>query len=260
MNKPVNWRQVWEQRSKASASDFQLDRGRDPHDQETEKLSEQNLINFIEPQATQKILDAGCGTGVNIRRIHSRVTRIIAMDYSVGSISRCKRNIEANRIENAQIYTGSVTAIPLPDRCVDKILCMSVLQYLNEQEVRRAFQEFLRVLVPGGMIILHVKNFSSLYWSTLWPAKKVIAFFKGRAQIEYVRRFYWYVNELTRLGCVVREYDSYNLLTLDLMPQRLFSSVRGFEIRHHDGWVFSSPFARRHGAELLIKATTPRVS
>lgn len=254
MSRPVNWRQVWEQRSKAARSDFQLDRGRKPHDQETENISEEQLVNFIDPGATETLLDAGCGTGVNILRLGSRVTKIIGMDYSLGSLGRCRRTIQENGIRNAEIYAASVTAIPLPDRCVDRILCMSVLQYLDEREVRRTIREFLRVLAPGGTIILHVKNFSSLYWLTLRPAKKAIAFFRGRAQIEYVRRFQWYVDELTRLGCAVREYDSYNLLTFDLMPERLVSAVRGFEIRHHNGAFFRSRFVRRHGAELLLKA------
>ena len=33
------------------------------------------------------------------------------------------------------------------------------------------FGEFVRVLTPGGIMILHVKNSFSLYWSTLWGVK-----------------------------------------------------------------------------------------
>jgi ubiquinone/menaquinone biosynthesis C-methylase UbiE len=257
MNTSVDWKQVWEERSKAAASDFQLDRGRSPHDDETEQMSEKLLINFIEPNTSEIVLDAGCGTGVNILRLHSRVAELIGMDYSSGSLGRCEKRLREQAIKNARVHVGSVTAIALPDCCVDKVLCMSVLQYLDEREVYQAFGEFIRVLRPGGVIVLHVKNLSSLYWSTLWPAKKMTAYLKGRGKIEYVRQFKWYVRKLAALGCIVLDYDSFNLLTIDVMPEKVVSSLRGFEIRHHNGRFFGNMFVRRHGAELMIKARTP---
>lgn len=257
MKSPVDWKQVWEQRSRGSISDFQLDRGRHAHDQEIENLSERELIEFIEPGASETVLDAGCGTGVNILRVHSRVRKVIGIDYSSGSLDRCQKRIQEHGIANAQVRTASVTSIPLPDRSVDKILCMSVLQYLDQREFRQAVMEFVRVLTPGGIIILHVKNLSSLYWLTLWPAKKLTRFLKGRGQIEYVRHFQWYVNELRSLGCSILGYDSFNLLTIDKMPPRLVSFVRGFELRHHNNFLFRNLLVRRYGAELMIKARTP---
>lgn len=253
MTGSVNWRQVWEKKSSGSLSDFELDRGRSPHDQEIENLAEQRLVNFIEPKEFETLLDAGCGTGVNILRLHSRVQNIIGIDYAQGSLERCQKTIQAHNIKNAHACIGSITAIPLPDCSVNKILALSVLQYLDDKEVRQALREFARVLTPGGTVILHVKNLSSLYWSTLWAAKKAKSFLGGNTRIEHLRSFQWYVNELESLDCNILDYDSFNLLTVDVMPVRLVSAVRRFEIKHHGDLVFRSPFVRRHGAELLLK-------
>src|SRR5579863_4378759 len=163
----VNWRLVWEDKSKGDVSDFELDRGTSPRDREIENLSEQELINFIEPGPSEILLDTGCGTGVNILRLHSQVRNIVGIDFAWGLLERCQKRIEAHRIKNAHLCHASATAIPLPDGSVDRILCLSVMQYLNDDEFRQALREFVRVLTPGGVIILHVKNLSSLYWSTL---------------------------------------------------------------------------------------------
>jgi ubiquinone/menaquinone biosynthesis C-methylase UbiE len=258
MSNSFKWRQVWEDNSKANVPDFELDRGISPRDREIETLSEQEHINFIEPGEFDAVLDAGCGTGVNILRLHSRVRSIMGIDYASGSLERCRKRIQAHKIQNAQVCLASLTAIPLPDHSVNKILCLSVLQYLDDEEVRHALREFVRVLVPEGIIILHVKNSSSLYWSTLQVAKKIKALLGGAKRAYYVRSFGWYVNELGSLNCRILDYKSFNLLTLDVMPRRLVCFLQGFELRYQTGFLSRLPFVRRHGADLKIKAAVDR--
>jgi SAM-dependent methyltransferase len=129
-----------------------------------------------------------------------------------------------------------------------------VLQYLDDGEVRQAFKEFARVLGPGGILVLHVKNASSLYWTSLGVAKKLKSLLGRAATAYHVRPFRWYVNELESLNCRVLGYKSFNLLTLDRMPRKLTYFLQGAELRHHGGWLFRIPFVRRHGADLKIRA------
>src|SRR5204862_6341344 len=98
---------------------------------------------------------------------HSRVKRIIGMDYADGAVQRCEERVRSAEIKNVELMQGSITNVPLPDRSVDKVLCMSVLQYLDDGQVRSAFREFARLLTGDRILILHVKNLSSLYLSTL---------------------------------------------------------------------------------------------
>lgn len=245
---------MWEDKSKENVPDFQLDRGISPRDLEIETLSEQELVTFIEPRKSDAVLDAGCGTGVNILRLHSRVRSIVGIDYAWGLLERCQKRIQAHEIGNARLCNASTTAIPLPDRSVDRVLCLSVMQYLNDEEFRRALREFVRVLAPGGVVILHVKNLSSLYWSTLWIAKKLKAFLGISTRIEYFRSFRWYVSELESANYRILDYNSFNLLTLEGMPKGMLSFFQRFELRHHNTPLLRTPLLRRHGAELKIKA------
>lgn len=149
MNTAINWRRFWEDNSTEDVPDFKLDHGISPREYAIEKLSERELLDFIEPKPHETLLDAGCGTGANILSLHSRVRNIIGIDFAQGSLERCQKKIHAHRIENVQVYLSGVTALPLPDCSVDKILCLSVLQYLDDDEVRQALREFVRVLLPG---------------------------------------------------------------------------------------------------------------
>jgi ubiquinone/menaquinone biosynthesis C-methylase UbiE len=258
MTDMASWKQVWEQQSRADVPDFELDRGMSPRDRETEDLSEKELISFIEPGELEVLLDAGCGTGLNIVRLHSRVRSIVGIDFAWGSLERCRSRVQAHQARNAQICQASISAIPLPDCSVDKILCLSVLQYLDDEEVRRVFREFVRVSSLGGIIILHVKNLSSLYWLTLRFAKKLKVFLGWTTEAYYLRSFRWYVNELASVNCRVLDYKSFNLLTLDFMPRWLVHYLQGLELRWNTGVIFRVPFIRRHGADLKIKAVVDR--
>lgn len=253
MGESNNWRNVWEETSKEDLPDFELDRGVSPREQEIEALSVLDHVNFIDPRQGEVVLDAGCGTGVNILRLHARVRSMVGIDYASGSLRRCLRKIHAGGIKNAQVCLASLTAVPLPNHSVNKILCFSVLQYLDDEEVRRALNEFVRILTPGGMIVLHVKNSSSLYWSTLSLAKKTKTALGWTTQSYYVRSFEWYVKELASVNCRVVASQSFNLMTLDRMPTRLVNFLQAFELLHQKK-LSQIPFLARLGADLKIKA------
>ena len=160
MEKTTDWSQFWENRSLSATSDFDFDHGSSPG-VEIERLSKQELLDFIGPKPGETILDAGCGTGGNMVLLASKVKRIVGMDHSRGAVDRCQRRINVNQLRNVSVAHGNITRVPLRDCSIDKVLCMSVLQYLPDAEVRKIFAEFRRILKDRGILILHVKNASS---------------------------------------------------------------------------------------------------
>src|SRR6266508_766201 len=67
--------------------------------------------------------------------------------------------LEAGRLEFRQ---GDGTAIPLPDRSVDWLWCGDVLHHIVETE--KALREFVRVVRPGGRIIVKESQvFSAMF-------------------------------------------------------------------------------------------------
>jgi ubiquinone/menaquinone biosynthesis C-methylase UbiE len=254
MNRDDEWRTFWEETAERSGSDFEYDRGRSPRHKEIEELSNQELLSFIDPNPSEVVLDAGCGTGANIFLLHQKVQRLIGMDYNRGALERCARRILFNKTENVELVQGDATSLPLPDSSVDKVLCMSVLQYLTDAEVRKSFAEFVRILKDRGIVILHVKNISSLYLSTLWTAKKAKSFLGMKTKLEHLRSYRWYVKQLESFGFEVLAYNSFNLFMVESMPKRLLLFFQKLELKYYDKFPLRLGFMRRRGSELKIKA------
>ena len=254
MNDSVEWKEVWAVRAREETPDFDLDRGFSLREEGIERLSERELIEFIDPRQLEVVLDAGCGTGVNISRLFTRVKKIIGIDYAAGSIERCQKRVEAQNIKNAELHVGSILEISLPDHKINKVICLSVLQYLNDHEVCQAFGEFARVLAPNGVVILHVKNRASIYWWTLLAAKRAKALLGGNGSTYNVRPFDWYIDALCVAGFQIEEFNGFNLLTIDHMPKWLSSSLQRFELKHYRSWLLRNAFIRRHMSDLKIRA------
>ncbi|MBV8216072.1 MAG: class I SAM-dependent methyltransferase [Verrucomicrobia bacterium] len=253
MNNSVKWRDFWEENAAKSWSDYEYDHGK-LREQEIEDLSKRELLAFIDPQPADTILDVGCGTGSNELLLHSRVKRVIGMDYTTGALDRCRRHIETYKIENVELVQGDATQLPSPDHAVDKVLCMSVFQYLDDAEVRTALKEFSRVLKSGGTLVLHVKNKSSLYLSTLCAAKKLKMFLKRPTKLEHIRPYRWYIAELKDAGFEVLAYNSFNIIMIELIPIKWRLFLQKWELKRHNKFPLRIGFLRRSGADLKIKA------
>jgi ubiquinone/menaquinone biosynthesis C-methylase UbiE len=253
MHDATEWKQYWDKRSEEASSDFEFDRGIMPRDQQVENISNHEMVSFIGPKPTDVVLDAGCGTGVNIFLLHSAVKRIVGIDYSQGAVDRCRRRLESSGIGNADVQQGSITDIPLPDSFVDKVLCLSVLQYVDDKQVTQALTEFRRVLKKDGILILHVKNLSSLYLSTLWLGQRAKLLLGRPCKLCHYRTYSWYAKALTSLGFDLLDYNSFNLLVLPKMPRSLVIALQKFELRSYRRPLLRLGWVRRHGSDLKIK-------
>lgn len=96
-----------------------------------------------------QVLDAGCGPGFLSRDLLDRGFDVRSMDLSEGMIEEARRNIGAQR---ARLSRGSIEQLPYGDAQFDLVCCCGVIEYLEDYE--RAAREFLRVLRPGGVLIL----------------------------------------------------------------------------------------------------------
>jgi SAM-dependent methyltransferase len=96
------------------------------------------------------ILDSGCGEGFAVRAIMKRPLRtVVGLDASIGALGMAKRlNAES------QFVAGSVLHLPFPDRAFDIVLCLEVLEHLDDP--RRALVELCRV--SRQWLLLSVPN------------------------------------------------------------------------------------------------------
>ncbi|MGA1869157.1 MAG: class I SAM-dependent methyltransferase [bacterium] len=249
------WRRWWNLQSNRISSDHDLDRISSIHDKEMEKFFEKEFLDFVDPTANDCVFDAGCGTGINLSKLSSRVEAVIGMDQSEGMITRCKKRIAKEKVFNVKLIIGDISLIGLKSNTFDKIICMSVLQYLNDEECEAALKELVRISKDGAIIVFHVKNLFSLYLSTLYLAKKIKSLFTKNLKPGNYRSYRWYEQRLSKLGAQTVDSSSSNIFLIDFLPKFLIYPLQRIERKY-----YKSNFFRKYGADYKIKAKVKKTN
>jgi SAM-dependent methyltransferase len=107
----------------------------------------------VKPES--RILDAGTGTGANLRMLMERgYANALGLDFSPDAISFCVK-------KGLSVRLGSLTEIPFEDRSLDFVLATDVIEHLDDDV--GALAEIRRVLRPGGRVLITVPAFQSLW-------------------------------------------------------------------------------------------------
>ena len=108
-------------------------------------------------ESSVRLLDAGCGDGINLFGLSEKVPDIdstlelVGVDYNP---VRTRRAADLPSVTG--IVRGSVSNLPIADACIDVVLCNHVLEHVNEDV--ETLKELRRVTRPGGLLLLGVPN------------------------------------------------------------------------------------------------------
>ena len=107
------------------------------------------------PQAEHRtILDAGCGTGINLALL-SEFGEVLGVDCSEEAIRFCHLRSESN------VRSAELERLPFDDRTFDLVTALDVLEHIPGDE--RAVSEIARVCKPGGCLLVTVPVFPFLW-------------------------------------------------------------------------------------------------
>lgn len=100
------------------------------------------------------LLDAGCGTGAISVPLAARGYRMRGIDFAPRMIANARAVAQEHGLmaDVAQFEVSDVAALPFPATHFDGIICRLVLDFALHPGV--ALIEFLRVLKPGGRLVL----------------------------------------------------------------------------------------------------------
>jgi SAM-dependent methyltransferase len=133
------------------------------HNEETRQEWLQNTLYGL-PQGA-KILDAGAGELKNKK--HCYHLNYISQDfaqYHGTSGGGDLDGINPTTFDPSQVdIVSDITDIPEPDASYDAILCSEVLEHIPEPT--HAFDEFARLLKPGGILILTAPFSSNVHFA-----------------------------------------------------------------------------------------------
>jgi ubiquinone/menaquinone biosynthesis C-methylase UbiE len=109
------------------------------------------LRRDVVPQAQGRVLELGCGGGINQPLYDpARVTSFAGLDPSAKLLDYA-RGAAARKGWQADIRQGFGEAIPFADDSFDSVVCTFTLCSVNDQA--RTLAELRRVLKPGGALL-----------------------------------------------------------------------------------------------------------
>jgi SAM-dependent methyltransferase len=96
-----------------------------------------------------RILENGCGIGMYAERLQAFGGQVIGLEYDF------ERALQAHH-RVAQIVNAAGESLPFPDNSFDLILSHEVIEHV--QDDAQAIREMIRVLRPGGRLVLFCPN------------------------------------------------------------------------------------------------------
>jgi len=104
-----------------------------------------------------RVLEVGCGSGQMQYELLKRGYEAVGIDISPGMIKASRGRIkELLPHADPQLMVGDLESLSFPDAAFDIVLAAGVIEYLASDE--KSFSEISRVLKPGGIVLLSVRN------------------------------------------------------------------------------------------------------
>ena len=110
------------------------------------------------------VLDLGCGEGRHAFEAYRRGGSVVAVDWGAHEVETTKRWLgaiaeagEAPEGARYEVVRGDLTALPVPDASVDRVMASEVLEHIPDDAT--AFAEIARVLKPGGRVAVTVPRY-----------------------------------------------------------------------------------------------------
>jgi ubiquinone/menaquinone biosynthesis C-methylase UbiE len=124
------------------------------------KYESKLILEMLRPGHGEKILDAGCGTGVFTLDMLSEGVHIVGLELSLPMLFRAREKIEGYPFH---MVLGDMKNLPFADNTFDKSISVTAVEFIKD--ARRAVGELFRVTEPGGLIVVATLN-SLSPWAT----------------------------------------------------------------------------------------------
>lgn len=108
-------------------------------------------------QPNQKILDAGCGGGRNMKWFLQNDFEIYGVDNSQAAIIHLKQVNES--LSPLRLQVSGLEKLPFEENYFDHVICSAVLHFATDVDhFKKMLSEMLRVLSPGGSLFIRMAS------------------------------------------------------------------------------------------------------
>jgi ubiquinone/menaquinone biosynthesis C-methylase UbiE len=117
------------------------------------KYENELLLDLLQPLPEERILDAGCGTGVFTINILGFGPRITGLEISYPMLKRAKQKSKGYPF---RAVAGDMRHLPFGNGCFDKVVSMTALEFIEDG--KGAVKNLFRVTKKGGVVVVTTLN------------------------------------------------------------------------------------------------------
>ncbi len=117
------------------------------------QLIDELEVGLVRRYCGDRVLEAGCGTGLILQRLQSICGQAVGVDLSSGMLSLARER-------GLTVTQAAVDALPFADETFDTVVSFKVLAHVPP--IRETLVELTRVTRPGGHLLLEFYNRYSL--------------------------------------------------------------------------------------------------
>lgn len=152
------------QKSEISARDAQVD----DYDQMTflnvfGNIEIPLVLRNLRPDAQDRLLEGGCGTGRMTRILASYVRELVAIDFSFESLRVNQKKLDSAHVPNVHLVQADLCHLPFAPAAFDRVVSCQVLEHVPGDAARRgAIAELGRVAKAQAPMVLSAYQHSLL--------------------------------------------------------------------------------------------------
>ena len=111
------------------------------------------VLEMLETEQGERILDAGCGTGVFTKDLVAAGAQIVGLELSLPMLLQAGRKLEDHFF---YMVRGDMRKLPFADNAFDKTVSVTAIEFVVDGGT--AIGEMFRVTKPGGWIVVATLN------------------------------------------------------------------------------------------------------
>jgi ubiquinone/menaquinone biosynthesis C-methylase UbiE len=143
------------------------------------------VLQRADLQPGETVVDIGTGRGELLAvAVERGAARALGLEYAEAAIDLARKTLETHSVGGrAGVLVADARAIPVRSESADLVTMIDVVEHLAPRELDLTLREALRILRPGGRIIIHTMPSRTIYsvtyrllrlarprrWRT-WPA------------------------------------------------------------------------------------------
>ena len=140
------------------------------HARASTQAYKRRALALLDPQPGQRILDVGCGVGVDtlaLARLVAPAGQVVGLDYSQTMVDEARRRSQGTPLP-VNFEQGDVQRLAYPDATFDRCYADRAFQHLPDPLL--ALTELRRVLKPGSALVIVDPDHEMRVIDTPYPA------------------------------------------------------------------------------------------